>query len=240
MKRLIRNAVASFAIMIPAGATATLAAQQVSAPTGAVLPRGLPILVQWSPASYWPPPTVRVILNQVVQGGHYPVAPIATVNNTGQTHLTLPASFPCNPASTYMVSVEGAVNSTTTRYRNSANFKLSCGSGSLTVVKTVINESGRPVPNGSFPVDVTCGSSGGITTLALTTANGFRDSVMYLPHGVTCFVNEPAPKAPAGCSWTRTYPQGKSVEIGYTARRLDVHNRLRCQGGTTTGVRSPH
>ena len=239
MKRLLRKTLACFATMVPVAATTTLAAQQVSAPTGVVLPRGLPILVQWSPVPYWPPPTVRVILNQVVQGGHYPVAPVANVTNNGQTHLTLPASFPCSPASTYMISVEGALNGSTIRYRNSAKFKLSCDSGSLTVVKTVINESGGPVPNGTFPVDVTCGSNGGITTLALTTANGFRDSVMYLPHGVTCFVNEQAPKAPAGCSWTRTYPQGKSVEIGYTARRLDVHNRLRCQGGTSTGVRSP-
>ena len=215
------------------------AAAQVSAPTGATLHRGLPVLVQWTP-SFWPTPTVDIILNRVVTAGWYPVGPpTANVGNNGQTHIQLPQSLVCNPADTYMISVEAALTSTFTKYKNSANFKLSCDGGSITVVKTVFNDSGGPVPNGSFAVDVNCGPNGPNTTLALSSANSFQDSVMYIPLGSQCTINEQAPKAPPGCRWATTYPQGKSIIIANLGYRREVHNRLSCQAvkpaGSLTG-----
>lgn len=232
MKTIFRNALSVLAVMVAFGAITTLAAQQVSSPTGAVLPRGLPILVQWSPVSYWHSPTVQLYLLHMVQGGAGDF--VGNVANNGQTYLNLPASFPCNPAAIYQVYVYSST-STGAFAGRSVDFRLSCDSGSLTVVKTVINESGRPFSNATFAVDVTCGSNGGTMPLVLTAANNFRASLMYLPHGASCFVNERTQNAPAGCNWTRTYPQGQYAEIGYNALQLVVQNRLRCPALPTGG-----
>ena len=235
MAGFFRATLAALAVAATWGAP-TLAAAQIIAPTGATLPRGLPILVQWTP-SFWPSSTVKIILNRVVTGGSYPVGPPSTyVNNNGQGSINLPQSLICNPSDTYMVSVEGVQIGNSTTYKNSPNFKLSCEGGSISVVKTVINDSGGPMPVGSFAVDVNCGPNGPNTTLVLSSANSFHGSVMYIPLGTKCSINEQAPKAPPGCRRSTTYPQGQNVVIGNAGYQRAVHNRLSCQGvGTLTG-----
>lgn len=229
-----RAVLAAVAVAATSGVP-TPAAAQISAPTGATLHRGLPVLVQWTP-SFWPTPTVDIVLNRVTSGGWYPVgAPTTNVANNGQTHIQLPQSLVCNPADSYMVSVEARLSSTSVKYKNSPNFKLACGGGSITVVKVVINDSGGPVPNGSFAVDVNCGPNGPNTTLALSAANGFQGVVMDIPLGSQCAINEQAPKAPAGCRWATTYPQGNSVLIANLGYRREVHNRISCQGVKPSG-----
>lgn len=208
----------------------TLAAAQISAPTGVTLHRGLPVLVQWTP-SFWAAPTVDIILYRVLPGAWVPVGPpTTTVANNGQTHLQLPQSLVCNPADTYKVYIQAKVSSTMTTYKESPHFKLDCDGGSITVVKTVFNDSGGPVPNGSFAVDVNCAPNGPNTTLALSSATGFQGAVMDIPLGSQCTINEQTPKAPPGCRWATTYPQGRSILIANLGYRREVHNRLSCQG----------
>lgn len=213
---------------------APAASQGVTAPPGAS-PMGSTIPVQWNPL-FTASPTVNIWLAGY---GGTPATLATNVTNNGHASVNLPRPpvVPCEPNRLYQVLVSpGSAAGNATIW--SAQFKLICWGGSLTVVKTVINESGQVVPNGAFSVDVTCGPSGPNTTLALSRNNNFRDSLLYIPPGRTCSINETAPKAPAGCRWLTTYPQGKGVDISQSARRLDVHNRLSCQGAGNTNSRS--
>ena len=224
---------AAVAVMATGGSTALAA--MVSAPTGATLPWGAPVLVLWTP-SYWPSTTVDIGLYRVSPSPVW-LGPLATnVNNNGGAYVNLPQSLVCEPTYVYRMLVRYPFGTPNNVGYNqySADFKLSCG-GSITVVKTVINDSGGPIPNGSFPVDVTCGHGGPNTTLALSSANGFQDSVMNIPLGSHCTVSEQAPKAPKGCRWSTTYPQGQSVVIGNAGYRREVRNRLTC-GSISSGT----
>lgn len=213
---------------------APAASQGVTAPPGSS-PMGATIPVQWNP-SFTSSPTVSIRL--AGYGGN-PAVLAASVPNNGHASVNLPRPpvLPCEPNRLYYVLVSPGVASGIVTV-SSAAFKLICWGGTLTVVKTVINESGRVVPNGAFSVDVTCGPGGPYATLALSRTNNFRDSLLYIPPGRTCSINEAAPKAPAGCRWQTTYPQGKGVDISESARRLDVQNRLICQGVDNTNPRS--
>lgn len=215
-------------------APAPAASQGVTAPPGSSA-MGSTIPVQWNP-SFTASPTVNILLAGY---GGTPETLATSVTNNGHASVNLPRPpvLPCEPNRLYQIIVSpGQATGSATIW--SAQFKLICWGGSLTVVKTVINESGRVVPNSAFSIDVACGPSGPNATLALSGANNFRDSVMYIPPGRTCSINEPAPKAPAGCRWVTAYPQGKGVDISESPRRLDVHNRLTCRGAGNTSVRS--
>lgn len=213
---------------------AQAASQGVTVPPGS-FGMGATIPIQWN-SSF----TVSSTVNILLAGYGGSPAPLATsVSNSGYATLKFPVppTLPCEPNRLYHVMVTPATGAGSAGVW-SAQFKLICWGGSLTVVKTIVNQSGRPVPNGAFPVDVVCGPGGPSATLALGSANNFRDSVLYIPPGRTCTINEPAPKAPAGCRWVTTYPQGKGVDISEVPRRLDVRNQLNCQAVGNTGVRS--
>lgn len=233
MAAFFRGTLAALALVVIWG-TPTLASAQVSAPTGATLPLGSPILVQWTQPSYWWTPTVNIVLSQVTPS-MLSLGTLATnVSNNGQTYVNLPPSLPCNPTYIYKITVvTGTPVQTAWFSQHSPNFKLSCEGGSISVVKTVINDSGGPMPVGSFSVDVNCGPNGPNTTLVLSSANSFQGSVMYIPLGTKCSINEQTPKAPPGCRWFTTYPQGQNVVIGNAGYQRAVHNRLTCQGGGT-------
>lgn len=234
MAGFFRATLAALAVVATLAAP-TLASAQVSAPTGATLPRSLPILVQWTP-SFWSSPTVRISLNRLAPSTAAFGDLVGDIPNNGSAYVNLPQSLGCDPTHVYEIIVWAKVNSTTWMTKDSPNFKLSCEGGSITVVKTVINDSGRPMPVGSFAVDVNCGPNGPNTTLALSSANSFQASVMYIPLGRQCSIKEQAPKAPPGCRWLTTYPQGQNVVIGNLGYQRAVHNRLSCQGvGTLTG-----
>lgn len=234
MADFFRATLAALAVVATLG-TPTLASAQVSAPTGATLPRSLPILVQWTP-SYWASPTISMNLYRMSPTQMAFGVLVANIPNNGQAYVNLPHSFECNPTYTYQLDVWAIISNAPWTTTASGNFKLSCESGSITVVKKVINDSGRPIPNGSFAVDINCGPNGPNTTLALSSANSFQASVMYIPLGRQCSIKEQAPKAPPGCRWLTTYPQGQNVVIGNAGYQRAVHNRLSCQGvGTLTG-----
>lgn len=235
-QRYFRTALVAVAVSL--GAPTLAMAQQITAPTGATLSPAVPILVQWTPA-FWPTPMVEVVLHRWVPGGHYPVTGPISYTNDGQTQLHFPNSLPCDPTDNYMVTIEGRLNISTTQHAESAKFKFACSGSSITVIKKVINDSGRPIPIGTFLVDVTCAHNVPSTTLALSSANNFQDSVMSIPLGRQCTITEQAPKAPAGCRWLTTYPQGRSVVIGNAGYRREVHNRLSCRGSGPAGPLGP-
>lgn len=213
---------------------APAASQAVTVPPGSST-MGSTIPVQWNP-SFTSSPTVFIRL--AGYGGN-PVVLAASVPNNGQASVNLPRPpvVPCEPNRLYYVHVSPGLASGTVMV-SSAAFKLICWGGSLTVVKTVINESGRAVPVSTFSVGVSCGPGGPNATLSLSQASSYRDSLLYIPPGRTCSISEAPPKAPAGCRWQTTYPQGKGIDISESPRRLDVHNRLTCQDGGNTGPRS--
>jgi uncharacterized protein DUF5979 len=110
--------------------------------------------------------------------------------------------------------------------------------GSLTVKKTVLNTTGVSTPSVVFPVDVKCNPGAINTTLNLASANGYQDTVMKIPVGSKCGIQEHAIPAPAGCHWSTTYPHGQSISIaGFAGYLLPVQNELvcmsRCPKGTT-------
>ena len=231
---LMRAALAAAALAVTLGAGLAAAGgpagkpEPVSSPTGTTLCGGAPVLVQWTPA-YWPSSTVNI--------GLYRVSPVpklyfgslaAQVNNTGEARVELPHSFKCDPSYIYQVTVGTGVNNVEID-RASAYFKFNCACPSLTVVKKVINNTGIPIPDNPFLVDINCGGNGPSTTLLLSGANKFKDSVTSIEPGKTCTIKEQAPKAPEGCQWVTTYPKGKSVVIKNAENMREVRNRLSCE-----------
>lgn len=186
-------------------------AQQVTSPISGTLPVSAPIQVEWTPTSYWPPAGVQISINRVVANGWFPVAPATTVPNTGQAYVQAPANLACDPAHTYMISVEGKISGNVTVHRQSAKFRFSCRRGALTVFKTVINASPTlPPPSGTFQATVSCPGYGPPTTVTLTPANGYTQSVPTLPANGHCTVVEAPPSVPddlarQGCRWDTTY-----------------------------------
>jgi Domain of unknown function (DUF5979) len=105
------------------------------------------------------------------------------------------------------------------------------GSGSLTVRKTVINTTGKPILAGGFSVSVNCGKGGTTTTVNVGGAGGNMQTVAPIPIGKTCTIQELTAKAPPDCHWVTTYPQGTTVTIaGQMAYLKEVVNRLVCKG----------
>lgn len=157
-----------------------------------------------------------------------------TVSNTAAYNWTynwvVPNSLPCGRwfyASLYYT--QGGVAAST----NSGRFMVECpvvpAAGSLTVTKTVVNDTGKTLTSGLYSVSVNCGHQGPSKTMSL--ADGSSDSLSGIPLGLTCFIAEnSAPQPPPGCVWQTTYPQGQSVKIGQAGYRLDVLNTLVCRG----------
>lgn len=84
MAGFFRATLAALAVVATWGAP-TLASAQVSAPTGATLPRGgLPVLVQWTPSYYTvhgSAPTVDILFYQMSPGSMQSLGPLATSVN---------------------------------------------------------------------------------------------------------------------------------------------------------------
>ena len=203
--------------------------EAVIAPTGEVLCAGAPVLVQWT-SSFWPSSTVNIGFQQVSPAPKKNLGSLAAgVLNNGETHVNLPQSLACNPSHIYQITVGTGVNDIEYNHA-SAYFKLCCTCASLTVVKTLVNNTGVAVTDKSFPVDVNCGLDGPKTTLLLSEANNFKDSVKSILPGKTCRIKEQAPTAPLGCQWETTYPKGKSAVIVNGVNKLEVRNSLSCEG----------
>ncbi len=110
---------------------------------------------------------------------------------------------------------------------------------SLSVRKTVINTTGINTAGTVFPVDVSCAHTIH-TTLNLSNSGGMQQMVSNIPIGSSCSIQEHNIPAPAGCSWSTTYPHGQSITLsGYAGYVLPVQNELvcsKCPPGTTEQV----
>ncbi|MDO8805883.1 MAG: hypothetical protein Q7R35_15800 [Elusimicrobiota bacterium] len=180
--------------------------ETVIAPTGETLCAGAPVLVQWT-SSFWPSSTVDIGLLRVSPAPNKNLGSLASgVLNNGETHVDLPQSLKCNSSHIYQITVKTGVNDIEYNHP-SAYFKLCCTCASLTVVKTLVNNTEVAVPDKSFPVDVNCGLDGPKTTLLLSEANNFEDSVKAILPGKTCKIKEQALTAPRVASGRQLTPK---------------------------------
>jgi hypothetical protein len=141
------------------------------------------------------------------------------------------ARFAILPPGAYAVTVnETATNGLQANYQITVP-QCSGPTGSLTISKTVINTTGKPILAGGFSVKVNCGKGGTTTTVNVGGASGNMQTVTPIPIGKTCTIEELTPKAPADCYWVTTYPHGTTVTIsGQMAYIKEVVNRLVCKG----------
>lgn len=102
--------------------------------------------------------------------------------------------------------------------------------GTITVTKRIINNNaGIPTP-GPFEVQVKCNPNISYPSFLLT-GPSFQHSI-NLPAGGDCKIEEVPPKAPDGCKWITTYPNGQSGKVG---DKLVVQNELKCESICPSG-----
>jgi len=107
--------------------------------------------------------------------------------------------------------------------------------GSLTIIKRVVNVTGIPPPDINFLIDVTCDQGGPATTVKLNRENGYRETIDGIAIDSSCTVSEQAPELPPdlerrGCRWETSYPDDRRVPItGREPARLTVVNRWFCK-----------
>lgn len=220
------------------GVSTPALAQTILAPTSATLPSNAPILVKWVPSG-WAGATVDISLESTHVGGLGMLATnvpnIAGAGGgglpTAQTLVSLPSTLACDPSDTYRIWINVWADAAHSSRNGTGSplFHLSCQSGSITVVKTVTNTTGKSAP-AIYNVGVTCGANAPNTTVALSSTNNFQQSVVGIPSGSHCTITEQAPVAPATCHWTTTYPQGQSIVTANTNYQREVHNELTCLG----------
>lgn len=99
--------------------------------------------------------------------------------------------------------------------------------GNITFVKKIVNNTSNRV-TGPFQVEVKCNPSIA-TTMVVLSGPGFQQSIAVSPRA-ECKFQEVAPKAPEGCRWSVSYPDGQSARAGDT--RVIV-NTLECEDGPT-------
>lgn len=97
--------------------------------------------------------------------------------------------------------------------------------GGITIVKKIVNKHGPMADPGPFVVQVKCDPSVSQQTVTLA-GPGFQHTLV-VARGATCKIEEVQPKAPDGCRWITTYPNGQSGKDGDT---LVVQNELSCGG----------
>lgn len=96
--------------------------------------------------------------------------------------------------------------------------------GKITVIKKIINNNAGIATPGPFEVQVKCNPNVPYSSVSLT-GPSFQHSI-NLPAGGNCKIEEVPPKAPPGCTWITTYPNGQTGKVGDT---LVVQNELKCE-----------
>jgi hypothetical protein len=102
---------------------------------------------------------------------------------------------------------------------------------SLSVIKTVINNTIVNTSLTTFPVDVSCNHGTISTTLNLSMGTGYQQTVSHIPVGSTCQIQEQAiPPPQSGCHWVTTYPHGQAITLSsYADYIIPVQNELVCE-----------
>jgi uncharacterized repeat protein (TIGR01451 family) len=115
--------------------------------------------------------------------------------------------------------------------------------GTLTLIKRVVVDGPIPPPNMPFVILVNCPPNGPNTTVTLSSANGYQQTVQGVAAGGSCITTEQPPAVPAdlarrGCHWETEGPAGgpkTTLPTGSNTTRVFV-NRWVCKPGTGTGT----
>lgn len=174
--------------------------------------------------------------------GAGPVLPIpCTANKSLQPGESADAlfSFKVPQGGTFRncVTVSQGSNAATLPDPNLANNTNICtkidtqpGGGKIAVIKQIVNNNaGIPTP-GPFVIQVNCSPNGPNTTVSLTSQS--LSQILNVSAGSICKIEEVPPKAPDGCKWITTYPNGQTGKAG---DKLVVQNELKCESTCPTG-----
>lgn len=221
-----QTAAAVLAILLIAFALPA-SAMSIPAPTGGVLPSNAPFVVQWVST---PGPGQIEIRLESSSHTYYLASGVA---NTGQASVSFPTSAVCNSQEVFRVRVLRYVPvSNGISYPDQgygAPFKFACIAPTppITVIKQIINTTGRPAAGIVFRMRLQCDPAW--QTIFNMSAPGSLQRTVPVPNGsVVCTVAEiQAPRPSPLCEWLTTYPGGQQSPPGGT---LTVRNELRCRG----------
>lgn len=198
----------------------------VTAPAGGMMASGAPFTVQWTS-----PGQGTIYIELVPASAVNPIANLASgIANTGQTQVSLPATVECDPQQFYKLRVTRYYSTNNNYYHynitgESAQFKFTCP---ITVIKQVVNTTGRHVFGSVFRVRVEC--EPGSQTFGNIQAPGpgsFTQKVHVSPNSTWCTVQEVSAPSPAvGCAWQTTYPGGQQRAPG--GAPVTIVNTLQC------------
>lgn len=198
----------------------------VTAPSGGMMPSGAPFTVQWTS-----PGQGTIYIGLVPANAVNAIATLASgIANTGQTQVSLPATVVCDPQQFYKLRVTRYYSTNDNYYHwniagESVPFKFTCP---ITVIKQVVNTTGRHVFGSVFRVRVQC--EPGSQTFGNIQASGtgsFTQKVHVPPNSTWCTVQEVAtPSLAVGCAWLTTYPGGQQTTPGGSP--VTIVNTLQC------------
>lgn len=208
------------ALAAPAGA------MTIPAPAGGVLPSNAPFGVQW--VSTPGPGQIEIRLESTSHT--YVLA--SGVANTGQASVAFPTTAVCNPQEVFRIKVLRYVPvSNGITYPDQgygAYFKFACVAPTppITVIKQIVNTTGRPVFGLVFRMRLQCDPAWQ-TFFNLNGPGNLQRAVQVPAGSVVCTVAEvQAPRPSPLCEWSTTYPGGQQSPPGGT---LIVRNELRCR-----------
>lgn len=199
------------------------ATMTISAPAGGVVASGSPFYVQW--VSTPGPGTMRIDLTS--SSHDYYLA--NGVPNTGQALVSFPANAVCNPQEVFRMRVLRQVPiANGTSYPDQGYgppFTFACP---VTVIKQVVNTTGRRVLGSAFRVRVQCEpGSQTFGNIQAPSTGSFTQKVHVPPGSTWCTVQEVSMPSPAvGCAWLTTYPGGQQTTPG--GAPVTIVNTLQC------------
>lgn len=180
-----------------------------------------------------PPPSGACSNSIVVSGMHYPNQSCA--QSTPNFVAGMMSSYHMKSKCVAGSQLLGVINATCQNapipgFANGSVYQATacCGrvappAGRIIIKKIVENKTSFPTP-GPFEVQVQCSPHVGVSSVTLS-APGFNHT-LNVPAGTICKIEEVPPKAPVGCRWIRTYPEGQKGGVGAT---LVVQNVLQCE-----------
>lgn len=221
--------------LFPGAAAAQNPVTTVTAPSGGMMASGAPFTVQWSS-----PGQGTINIELVAVGSVNPLANLASsLPNNGQAQVSLPAAVQCDPQQFYKIRVTRYYSTNNNYYHwnitgESPPFKFTCP---ITVIKQVVNTTGRPSSGSIFRIRVQC--EPGSQTFADIAGSGqgsFTRKVHVPPGSTVCTVQETTTfMTPAGCAWLTTYPGGQQRTPG--GQPVTIVNTLQCSPLTKPGPR---
>lgn len=150
------------------------------------------------------------------------------------------ASWTTLTAPTQPVGISANATTTVT-VRNTLTCDKPAATGSLEIIKRVVNDSQIPPPDINFYVDVDCQPGGPTETVKLNSSNSYHDTVSGIALGASCTITEEPPAVPAdlarrGCHWETSYPGDQRIPVDHReGARGEVVNHWICKDGGGTG-----